>query len=195
MWATTFRSIPSSQGFIQNRSIYNSNRITRIRKHYSDEFAARTFFGERCVQIEADQCGHAGSKSEVCSQQMSRQSETGKRHVCCCISDQNQQRQSDQNQQRQRVSFQHVQRRAKGAVRREKKSGDDMHAGQVIHQRSSVQLRIRTRLGKGRGMGYGSSPTNVDIAVPNTLLFWSLLQRNNHKLSALTRQNEGAKKL
>ena len=37
--------------------------------------------------------------------------------------------QSDHNQQRQRVSFHHVQRRAKDAVRREKKSGDDMHAG------------------------------------------------------------------
>ena len=123
-----------SEAFQVHKDLFKTDSFTILivslgYANYSDEFAARTFFGERCVQIEADQCGHAGSKSEVCSQQMSRQSETGKRHVRCCISDQNQQRQSDQNQQRQRVSFQHVQRRAKGAVRREKKSGDDMHAG------------------------------------------------------------------
>ena len=66
--------------------------------------------------------------------------------------------QSDRNQQRQRVSFHHVQRCAKGAVRREKKSSDDMHAGMNARVLSDARThlssaRIRTRLGEGRGEG------------------------------------------
>ena len=69
-----------------------------------------------------------------------------------------------------------------------------MHVGMNVRvlSDSRTQLssaRIRTRLGEGRD--YASSPTNVDIAVPNALSFCSLLQRNNHELSVLrTRQSE-----
>ena len=53
-----------------------------------------------------------------------------------------------------------MQRCAKGAVRREKKSSDDMHAGMNarVLSDSRTQLssaRIRTRLGEGRGEGEG----------------------------------------
>ena len=111
---------------------------------------------------------------------MSRQSEIHVSLQCmrlgCAQSDQN----PCQNQQRQRVSFQDVRRRAKGAVRHEKKSGDDTHAGMDARVCSDSpkhsSARIRTRLGERKG--YGSSPINPDIAVPNQVLFCSLLQRN-----------------